>query len=108
MYQTSEGLSIRSRLVTTLTTPVDRFVLGQEATCHQVEPFVASAFGSYIVEKLFREHYCEKCVTSATGAFHDVSDRSSLLDKISTLIPEEWIPQLDAQVANRNYSVGLN
>ena len=94
MYQTSEGLSIRSRLVTTLTTPVDRFVLGQEATCHQVEPFVA--------------HYCEKCVTSATGAFHDVSDRSSLLDKISTLIPEEWIPQWDAQVANRNYSVGLN
>ncbi len=46
----------------------------------------------YVVEKLFREHYAERYLASATGAFHDVSDRKRLFDKISTLIPEEWMP----------------
>jgi alpha-L-arabinofuranosidase len=46
----------------------------------------------YVVEKLFREHYAERYLGSATGAFHDVSDRKRLFDKISTLIPEEWEP----------------
>jgi alpha-L-arabinofuranosidase len=46
----------------------------------------------YLVEKLFREHYAERYLASATGAFHDVSDRSLLFDKISTLIPEQWVP----------------
>ena len=46
----------------------------------------------YVVEKLFREHYAERCLASAFGAVRDVSDRSRLFDKISTLIPEEWVP----------------
>ena len=46
----------------------------------------------YVVEKLFREHFAERYLASATGAFRDISDRKRLFDKISTLIPEEWIP----------------
>jgi alpha-N-arabinofuranosidase len=47
--------------------------------------------GSYEVEKLFREHYAERYLASATGAFHDVRDRRILFDKISTTIPSEWL-----------------
>ena len=47
--------------------------------------------GSYVVEKLFREHYAERCLASATGAFDDVPDRKLLFDKISTAIPAEWL-----------------
>ena len=46
----------------------------------------------YVVEKLFREHYAERYLASATGSIRDVSDRSRLFDKISTFIPEEWVP----------------
>jgi alpha-L-arabinofuranosidase len=46
----------------------------------------------YVIEKLFREHYAERYLVSATGAFRDLSDRPRLFDKISTLIPEEWVP----------------
>jgi len=46
----------------------------------------------YVVEKLFREHYAERYLASAMGSFRDVSDRRLLFDKISTLIPEEWVP----------------
>lgn len=46
----------------------------------------------YVVEKLFREHYAERYLASATGATRDVSDRNRLFDKISTLIPEGWVP----------------
>jgi alpha-N-arabinofuranosidase len=46
----------------------------------------------YVVEKLFREHFAERFLASATGAIRDVPDRSRLFDKISTLIPEEWVP----------------
>jgi alpha-N-arabinofuranosidase len=48
--------------------------------------------GSYLVEKLFREHYAERYLGSATGAFHYVSDRKVLFDKISTTIPSGWLP----------------
>jgi alpha-N-arabinofuranosidase len=48
--------------------------------------------GSYVVEKLFREHYAERYLASATGVFHDVADRKVLFDKISTTIPSEWQP----------------
>ncbi|CAN5484160.1 hypothetical protein BH10ACI4_BH10ACI4_09130 [soil metagenome] len=47
--------------------------------------------GSYPVEKLFREHYAERYLGSASGAFHDVPDRKILFDKISTTIPSEWL-----------------
>jgi len=46
----------------------------------------------YVVEKLFREHYAERFLASASGATRDVPDRSQLFDKISTFIPEEWVP----------------
>jgi alpha-L-arabinofuranosidase len=46
----------------------------------------------YVVEKLFREHYAERYLGSAAGAFRDVPDRQRLFDKISTLIPEDWGP----------------
>jgi alpha-N-arabinofuranosidase len=45
-----------------------------------------------VVEKLFREHYAERYLASATGAFHDVPDRKRWFDKISTVIPEGWVP----------------
>lgn len=48
--------------------------------------------GSYPVEKLFREHYAERYLASATGAFQNVSDRNVLFDKISTAIPTAWLP----------------
>ena len=48
--------------------------------------------GSYAVEKLFREHYAERYLASATGAFHDLPDRKLLFDKVSTQIPSEWLP----------------
>ena len=47
---------------------------------------------SYVVEKLFREHYAERCLASATGAVQDISDRKLLFDKISTQIPTGWQP----------------
>jgi alpha-N-arabinofuranosidase len=48
--------------------------------------------GSYMVEKLFREHYAERYLASATGAFRDIPDRKRLFDQISTMKPEEWLP----------------
>ena len=47
---------------------------------------------TYVVERLFREHYAERYLTSATGSFHDVPDRKRLFDQISTVKPEEWLP----------------
>ncbi len=46
----------------------------------------------YVVEKLFHEHFAERYLASATGAFRDISDRKRFFDKISTQIPEEWEP----------------
>jgi alpha-N-arabinofuranosidase len=45
-----------------------------------------------MVEKLFREHYAERYLASATGAFRDIPDRKRLFDQISTMKPEEWLP----------------
>ena len=46
--------------------------------------------GSYPVQKLFREHYAERYLASAMGAFHDIPDPNQFFDKISTQIPTEW------------------
>ena len=46
----------------------------------------------YVVEKLFHDHYAERYLASATGSIRDVPDRTRLFDKISTFIPEEWVP----------------
>jgi alpha-L-arabinofuranosidase len=53
----------------------------------------------YVVEKLFREHYAERFLASAMGTIRDVPDRSHLFDKISTFIPEEWVPGSTAAIA---------
>jgi len=46
----------------------------------------------YVVEKLFREHYAERYLASATGAFRDIPDRAKFFDQISTAKPESWLP----------------
>jgi len=46
----------------------------------------------YVVEKLFREHYAERYLASATGTFRDLPDRGKFFDQISTAKPEEWTP----------------
>src|ERR1700733_2007242 len=46
----------------------------------------------YVVEKLFREHYAERLLASANGAFRDIADRSSFFNQISTMKPEAWEP----------------
>jgi alpha-N-arabinofuranosidase len=47
---------------------------------------------AYPVEKLFREHYAERYLASTSGAFRDVPDRTRLLEEISTLRTDGWIP----------------
>ncbi len=46
----------------------------------------------YLVEKLFREHYAEKCFASTTGIFHDLPNRSAFFDDISQMKPQGWKP----------------
>ena len=46
----------------------------------------------YVVEKLFREHYAERYLASATGSFRDLPDRHRFFGQISTLKPEGWLP----------------
>lgn len=46
----------------------------------------------YVVEKLFREHYAERYLASATGVSRDIPDHELWFERISTLIPEEWTP----------------
>jgi alpha-N-arabinofuranosidase len=44
----------------------------------------------YVVEKLFREHYAEKYLASATGTFRDITNRSTFFDDISQMKPTGW------------------
>jgi alpha-N-arabinofuranosidase len=46
----------------------------------------------YVVEKLFREHYAERRLASASGTFRDIPDRRRFFDQISTMKPESWQP----------------
>ena len=46
----------------------------------------------YVVEKLFREHYVEKYLASATGTFRDITNRSAFFDDISQMKPQGWKP----------------
>ncbi|MBV9037598.1 MAG: alpha-N-arabinofuranosidase, partial [Acidobacteriaceae bacterium] len=46
----------------------------------------------YMVEKLFREHYAERYLTSASGSFRDLPDRQLFFNQISTMKPEDWLP----------------
>jgi alpha-N-arabinofuranosidase len=47
---------------------------------------------AYVVEKLFREHYAERYLASASGTFRDIRDRESFFKEIATMKPEEWQP----------------
>ncbi|MGB8489560.1 MAG: hypothetical protein WCE64_00735, partial [Bacteroidales bacterium] len=46
----------------------------------------------YVVEKLFREHYAENYLASASGTFSDIKERKLFFDDISQMKPEEWKP----------------
>jgi alpha-L-arabinofuranosidase len=48
--------------------------------------------GSYVVEKLFREHFAETYLASTSGTFHDIGDRTSFFTDISQMKPEGWQP----------------
>jgi alpha-N-arabinofuranosidase len=48
--------------------------------------------GSYPVAKLFQEHYAERFVASTNGSFTKVQDRRAFVDKVSTAIPQGWVP----------------
>jgi alpha-N-arabinofuranosidase len=48
--------------------------------------------GAYVVEKLFREHYAERYLTSTSGTFRDLPNRRSFFDDISQMKPEAWQP----------------
>lgn len=49
------------------------------------------AGGSYVVEKLFREHFASRYLASTAGTVQDVPDRKLLFEKISTQIPSGWL-----------------
>jgi alpha-L-arabinofuranosidase len=46
----------------------------------------------YVVEKLFREHYAQKYLASATGTFSDIPARNTFFDDIPQMKPEDWKP----------------
>jgi alpha-N-arabinofuranosidase len=48
--------------------------------------------GAYPVEKLFRRHYAERRLASASGTFRDLPDRSLFFKEIATVKPEDWRP----------------
>jgi len=54
----------------------------------------------YLVEKLFRDHYAEKYLASATGTFRDITNRSAFFDDISQMKPQAWKPGTVDAMAN--------
>lgn len=46
----------------------------------------------YVVEKLFREHYAPVQLSSTSGTFKDIENRSTFFDEISQMKPEGWTP----------------
>jgi alpha-N-arabinofuranosidase len=46
----------------------------------------------YVVEQLFREHFAEVFLASASGTFSDIKERSQFFDDISQMKPEDWKP----------------
>jgi alpha-L-arabinofuranosidase len=53
--------------------------------------------GAYVVQKLSREHYAERCLAATSGTFRDRPNRKSFVDEIATMAPERWTPAtLDA------------
>lgn len=56
----------------------------------------------YVVEKLFREHYAEIYLASASGTFSDIKDRQQFFDGISQMKPENWTPGTMDAIATRS------
>jgi alpha-N-arabinofuranosidase len=55
----------------------------------------------YVVEKLFREHYAEIYLASASGTFRDINNRKDFFNDISQMKPEDWKPgSMDAIAAS--------
>jgi alpha-N-arabinofuranosidase len=48
--------------------------------------------GAYPVARLFREHYAERYIASATGTVRDSADRNTFFREIATMKPEDWQP----------------
>jgi alpha-L-arabinofuranosidase len=46
--------------------------------------------GGYVVAKLFREHYAENYLASASGTFSDIKNRKQFFDGISQMRPTDW------------------
>lgn len=46
--------------------------------------------GAYPIAKLFRDHYAERYLASASGTVRDVADRKTFFQEIATMKPEEW------------------
>jgi alpha-L-arabinofuranosidase len=46
--------------------------------------------GAYPVEKLFREHFAERYLASASGTVRDAADRKVFFQEIATMKPGEW------------------
>ncbi|OFY61141.1 MAG: alpha-N-arabinofuranosidase [Bacteroidetes bacterium RBG_13_42_15] len=44
----------------------------------------------YVVEKLFREHYADNYLASASGTFSDIKNRNQFFNDISQMKPENW------------------
>jgi alpha-L-arabinofuranosidase len=57
---------------------------------------------AYPVQKLFREHYAERYLASASGAFRDIPNRETLFKEISTAKPEDWTPGTVDAIATRS------
>ena len=45
-----------------------------------------------MVEKLFREHYADNYLASASGTFSDIKNRNQFFNDISQMKPENWKP----------------
>ena len=57
--------------------------------------------GGYEVEKLFREHFAENYLASASGTFSDIPNRTQFFDDISQMKPTDWKPGSVDAVASK-------
>jgi len=57
---------------------------------------------AYPVEKLFRAHYAERHLASASGTFRDMPNRKAFFDEIATMKPEDWRPGSVDAIATRS------
>ena len=57
----------------------------------------------YVVEKLFRDHYAEIQLASASGTFKDIVDSATIFfDDISQMKPEDWTPGTIDAIATKS------